>query len=140
MLGKENRYDYVCPGEDPAEYDRIAADYRRDLNPRCVVERFQVDTIIDADWQRRRLRRIEGSLYRALLAEGTAPEEVDVAILRDSPTGKLLLKVWRQIASLERAHSRALAELRRLRREANTIDQEEIRASLELPPDYKELM
>jgi hypothetical protein len=127
----------VIPGEDPAEYDRIVADYRRDLNPRGAVEEFQVETIIRADWQRRRLRRIEAGLYRALLAEGTTPEEVDVSILRDSPSGKLLLKIWRQIASLERAHSRALAELRRLRREAEAIDQEEI---LELPADYKERM
>ena len=128
----------VIPGEDPAEYERIVAEYRRDLNPRGAVEEFQVETIIRADWQRRRLRRIEANLYRALVAEGTTPGEVDVAILRDSQTGKLLLKVWRQIASLERAHSRALAELRKLRREAYEADEREIRAALELPPDFKE--
>ena len=130
----------LIPGEDPAEYDRLAADYRRELNPRCVVERFHVDTIIHADWQRRRLRRIEANLYRALLAEGSTPEVIEVAVLRDSTTGKLLLKVWRQIASLERAHSRALAEIRKLRREAEAVDQEVIRAALALPPDYERVM
>ena len=128
----------VIPGEDPAEYERVAADYRQDLEPRGAVEEFQVDTIIRADWQRRRLRRIEANLYRALLAEGATPEVVDVAILRDSPTGKLLLKVWRQIASLERAHSRAVAELRKLRREAAEVEDHEIPPARELPPDFEE--
>jgi hypothetical protein len=126
----------VIPGEDPAEYERIAADYRRDYNPQGAVEEFQVDTMIRADWQRRRLRRIEANLYRALLAEGTTPEEVDVAVLRDSATGKLLLKVWRQIAALERAHARALAELRKLYKEYEEII--ELRAVPKLPPDSKQ--
>jgi hypothetical protein len=127
----------VIPGEDPALYEHIAADYHRDLRPAGAVEEFQVDTIIQADWQRRRLKRIEANLYRALLAEGSAPDEIDVTVLRDSATGKLLRKVWSQIASIERAHSRALAELRRLRREAEQTAVEEIEAALDMPPEYE---
>ena len=106
----------ILPGEDAAEYDRIVADYHSDLRPCGAIEEFQVNTIIRADWQRRRLERIENSLYRQLLSEGETPDEIDVNVLRDSPTGKLLRRVWSQIASLERACQRALTELRRLRR------------------------
>ncbi|HXK01944.1 MAG TPA: hypothetical protein VMS37_06040 [Verrucomicrobiae bacterium] len=125
----------VIPGEDPADYERIASEYRRDLDPRSALEQFQVDTIIRCDWQRRRLRRIEAKLYRALLAEGETPEEIDVDILRDSPTGKLLRKTFAQIASLERAHSRALAELRRIRREREQSDLPGTHGLLEMPPE-----
>ena len=107
----------VIPGEDPAEYDRVVADYRSDLRPATALEHFQVDIMIRSYWQRRRLERIEAKLYCELLAEGDTPGEIDVKILRDSATGKLLRKVWSQIASLERASTRALAEIRRLRRE-----------------------
>jgi len=130
----------VIPGEDPAEYERIAAEYQHDLGPRSAIEQFQVDTIVRSDWQRRRLRRIEAKLYRALLAEGQTPEEIDVEILRDSPTGKLLRKTFAQIASLERAHSRALAELRRIRREYQQANLDDIDRLLELPPELVEHM
>ena len=104
----------LIPGEDPAEYERMVSSYQRDIAPQSALEQFHVDTMTRCDWQRRRLMRTEANLYRALLAEGQTPKELDVNVLRDSPTGKLLLKIMAQIASLERAHSRALAELRRL--------------------------
>src|SRR5215468_6853607 len=89
----------LLPGEDPALYQRIAAEYNRDIRPAGALEQFQVDTLIRTDWQRRRLQRIEADLYRQLLAEGVDPEQLDVNLLRDSPTGKLLLKIWGQIAA-----------------------------------------
>src|SRR5262249_25505394 len=82
-------------------------DYHRALCPASALEQFHVDTIIRADWQRRRLQRAENKLYRALLAEGPTPEELDIAVLRDSPTAKLLRRVVAQIAGLERAFHRA---------------------------------
>ena len=125
----------IIPGEDPAEYDRIVAEYHSDLRPRGALEERQVRIIIHSDWQRRRLERIENNLYRQLLAEGPTPDEIDVKILRDSPTGKLLRKVSSQIASLDRASTRALAELRLIRRERDQADAEEIEAALALPPE-----
>src|SRR5215472_4808961 len=93
----------VIPGEDPAEYERIAAGYREHFNPESALEEFHVDNLIRCDWQKRRLQRTEAKLYRALLAEGTTPEDLDIAILRDSPTAKLLQKVAARIASLDRS-------------------------------------
>ena len=108
----------VIPGEDAGQYEQLAAGYLDQFNPANPPERFQVDTLIDADWQRRRLKRVRDNLYRALLAEGVDPEGVDPTSLRDSPTGKLLLRVLSRISSLECAYARALAELRRIRRES----------------------
>src|SRR5215475_8261250 len=90
----------LLPGEDATLYERLVSEYHCDLAPQSALEQFEVDTIVHTDWQRRRLRLVEANLYRALLAEGQTPEEIDVNILRDSPTGKLLLKVFSQIASL----------------------------------------
>jgi len=122
----------IIPGEDPALYDQLAADYADDIRPHGALEQFQVDTLVRADWQRRRLQRIEAKLYRQILEEGGS-EELDVAILRDSPTGKLLLRLWSQIAGLERAHHRALSEIRRLRREREQTELAAFEAELECP-------
>ena len=132
----------VIPGEDPAAYDALAADYQRQFQPQSALEQFHVDTLIRSDWQRRRLQRSEAKLYRALLAEGTDPEDVDVALLRDSPNAKLLRKVFAQIASLERAFNRALSELRRMEKAAEKAHAAEFEAYLDVlctPPDLSRI-
>ena len=107
----------VIPGEDPAAYDALAADYHRQFHPQSAVEHFHVETLIRSDWQKRRFQRVEAKLYRALLAESANPEDLEIAILRDSPTAKLLYQVTARIASFERAYFRALNDLRRVERE-----------------------
>jgi hypothetical protein len=71
--------------------------------------------MIRSDWTRARLRRVEASLQRTLLAESSG--DLAAALLSDSPAAKLLARVQRQIASLERAWNRASSELRRAYRE-----------------------
>jgi len=107
----------VIPGEDPAEYERVAAGYYEEFQPQSSVEEFHVQTLIRSDWQKRRLQRVEAKLYRKLQAEGSTLEDLDVALLLESPTSKLLHKVFAQISSLDRAFYRALTDLRRTRRE-----------------------
>jgi hypothetical protein len=113
----------VIPGEDPDAYNRLAADYRYEFQPDSALEEFHLNTLIRCDWQKRRFQRTEAKVYRALLAEGTTPEDLDIAILRDSPTAKLLHKVLAQIATLERSFFRALNDLRRIRRDSKQADQ-----------------
>jgi len=36
----------VIPGEDPADYDALAADYHRDFRPESPSETFYVDTMV----------------------------------------------------------------------------------------------
>jgi hypothetical protein len=107
----------IIPGEDPAAWQQLAVDYNHQFHPQSALEEFHVDTLIRCDWQKRRLQRTEAKIYRALLAEGPTPEDLDVAILRDSPTAKLLHRVIAQIASLDRAFCRTLNDLRRIQRD-----------------------
>ncbi len=106
----------VIPGEDPAEYEALAADYRRDLCPRSPTEVFHVDTMLRADWLKRRLQLVEADLYRTLLAE-TPGASLAAALLSDSPAAKLLARTQRQIAAFERTWHRANNELTRTRAE-----------------------
>ena len=113
----------VIPGEDPADYDALAADYHRDCHPQSPSETFHVDTMLRADWQKRRLQRVEADLHRTLLAENPGAS-LAAALLSDSPAAKLLARVQRQIAAFERAWYRANTELRRARRQAEDAAEE----------------
>ena len=107
----------VIPGEDPAEYQALADDYRRDFRPLSPSEIFHVDTMLRADWLKRRLQLVEADLYRTLLAE-TPGASLAAALLSDSPAAKLLARTQRQIAAFERTWHRANTELSRARAEA----------------------
>src|SRR6476660_3897691 len=113
----------VIPGEDPADYDALVAAYHRDFRPESPSETFHVDTMIRADWQKRRLQRVEADLHRTLLAE-TPGTSLAAALLSDSPAAKLLVRIQRQIAAFERAWYRANTELRRARAEAEASAEE----------------
>jgi hypothetical protein len=127
----------VIPGEDPAEFDALAAAYRDEFRPRTPSEHFHVDTMIRADWHKRRLQRQETDLYRTVLAESGGANLV-AAILSGTPAAKLLTRVQRQILTFERAWYRANAELLRARREAEAAENEAFEAYLDracaIPP------
>src|SRR5450756_2540471 len=53
----------VIPGEDPADYDSLAAHYHHEYRPQSASESFHVDTMLRADWQKRRLQCVEADLY-----------------------------------------------------------------------------
>ena len=112
----------VIPGEDPAAYEVLAAEYRRDFRPQSPSETFHVDTMIRADWMKRRLQLVEADLYRTLLAE-TPGSSLAAVLLAESPAAKLLVRVQRQIAAFERTWHRANNEFRRARTEAETAPQ-----------------
>src|SRR5437764_7495078 len=59
----------IIPGEDPAEYEALAAEYREEFQPATPSETFHVDSMIRADWQKRRLQPVETELYQTILAE-----------------------------------------------------------------------
>ena len=83
----------VIPGEDPADYDALVAAYHRDFRPESPSETFHVDTMLRADWQKRRLQRVEADLHRTLLAE-TPGASLAAALLSDSPAATLLAQNW----------------------------------------------
>src|ERR1017187_9345703 len=59
----------VIPGEDPAEFDALSADYCTEFRPQTPSEFFHLETMLRADWQKNRLQRVEADLFRTLLAE-----------------------------------------------------------------------
>src|SRR5215510_14485112 len=61
----------VIRGEDPAEYEALAAHYLDEYHPQSPSESFHVDTMLRADWQQRRLQAVEGDLYRTIIAESS---------------------------------------------------------------------
>jgi hypothetical protein len=113
----------VIPGEDPADYDALVAQYLHEYCPQSASESFHVDTMIRADWQKRRLETVEADLYRTIMTESPG-NSLAAVLLAESPASKLLLRVQRQIAAFERTWHRANTELRRARAQAETAPEE----------------
>ena len=104
----------VIPGEDPAEYQTLADEYQIRFLPQTPDEHYHVQTMIDSDWQKRRLDRLETECYVILDTE-TPGVSLAAAILSASPAAKLLARTQRQQAARQRAWYRAFTELRRQR-------------------------
>ena len=122
----------ILPGEDPAEYDAFVRDYHANFRPSTPEEAYHVDTMIRADWNKRRLGRVEAQLYRTLLTE-CGSGDLAAALLSDSPTAKLLARIQRQLAAFERSWYRAHREIHRARREAESADEAALTAYLDAP-------
>ncbi|MEO8373413.1 MAG: hypothetical protein ABI806_29780 [Candidatus Solibacter sp.] len=103
----------VIPGEDPAAYQALADAYDAQYQPANPTTRFLLDSMIRADWHKQRLQTLESGLIHKLLAETPGASLIDV-MLNDSPAGKLLARIQRQIAAHERAWFRAHREIVRL--------------------------
>ena len=119
----------IIPGEDPAQYDALAADYRDEFRPASPSETFHVDTMIRADWQKRRLQPLETELYKTLLAENPSASLV-AAILSDSPAARLLTRIQRQMLAFERAWYRAFNQLKHARLDAQAAEDEALNVFL----------
>src|SRR4051812_8239474 len=80
----------IIPAEDPSEFEALAENYPQEFHPTSPSEIFHVDTMLRADWSKRRLQRMESDLYRTLLKDH--PNLVE-AVLSGSPAAKLLTRV-----------------------------------------------
>ncbi len=109
----------VIPGEDPADYDALVAHYLHEYRPQSASESFHLDTMIRADWHKRRLEGVEADLYHTVLAE-SPDNSLAAVLLAESPAAKLLVRVQRQIAAFERTWHRANTEFRRARAQAES--------------------
>ena len=108
----------VIPGEDPADYEALRDHYLHEYRPQSASESFHVDTMLRADWHKRRLENVEADLYHTVLAESPG-NSLAAVLLAESPAAKLLVRVQRQIAAFERTWHRANTEFRRARAEAD---------------------
>jgi hypothetical protein len=126
----------VIPGENPAELESLAAAYYRQFNPVGPLEDFLVETIVAADWNRRRYTRVEAQLYRMLMSLSDPPSDAAAAFGGDVTGAKILQSAFRQSASAERSYFRALTELRRAQKErlAEETEVEALPAVTPAPP------
>jgi hypothetical protein len=92
----------------------MVANYEEELQPATPSERFHVDTMIQANWQKQRLLRAQAELYRDVMRQSKAMT-LAAALQVETPAGKVLSRVQRQLAAAERDWHRANRELRRLR-------------------------
>jgi len=107
----------VIPGEDPAELEALAQDYREEFTPKSPSEMVLVDSLIAGDWQLRRLRKIEAQLWQRELADPHAATDLGEAYGRNPR----LDQVERRIQTTERSYRQALKQIRQMQKE----DQEE---------------
>jgi len=136
----------VIPGENPDQLETLTRAYHEHLQPANPLEGFLVDSLIGADWNRRRFSRIEAQLYHVLLA-GLDPEDAAAAqfplgavFQADAVNGKALQSVFKQLDSLERSLFRSLNELRRLHEARMTGEVAEEMAETQPAPARPELL
>ena len=104
------------PAKTPPITTHSSPNTNREYRPQSASESFHVETMIRADWHKRRLQNVEADLYHTVLAESPGGTLAAV-LLSESPAAKLLARVQRQIAAFERTWHRANTELRRARAE-----------------------
>ncbi len=111
----------VIPGEDPEQLEILSRAYYEHLQPANPLECFMVDSIVAADWNRRRFSRIEAQLYHLMMAAldpqdpaAAAGLALGAAFRNDSVGARALQSVFRQFDSAERSLFRCLKELRAL--------------------------
>jgi hypothetical protein len=92
----------VIPGEDPSALEALAENYRQQFQPATPVEIFLLDALVTADWQLRRLRKIEPLLWSEEAFERP-----------DSKEAKRLARLHRRMDAAERSYYRALRELQK---------------------------
>ena len=102
----------IIPGEDPAELEQLTADYIGRYQPVTPEARTLVDILITSDWQLRRLRRAEATLWNYSMSNNKdKPFPMANALVNHAATFD---RLQRRINSTQRNFERALAELRRV--------------------------
>ncbi|MGD0499727.1 MAG: hypothetical protein ABSC23_14965 [Bryobacteraceae bacterium] len=119
---------------------RLALDYHRRFRPVGPLEAFFVETLVKADWDRRRYARIEAQYLRVQFAALDEPTDAPLGVIfgNDAKKGNVLQKLFRRQQAAERSYFRALAELRRAQRERvqeemEQMEQEEAEMPLPSP-------
>ena len=66
-FGAEAR-SLVLPSEDPAELALLAIEYHQQFNPIGPLEDYLVQTLVQADWMRRRYTLVESLIVQSRIA------------------------------------------------------------------------
>jgi hypothetical protein len=108
-FGAEAR-SLVLPSEDAAELALLATEYHQQFNPIGPLEDYLVQTLVQADWMRRRYTLVESLIVQSRVA---SPDQTTL----DAFTCPAAQQIFRRLAAEGRSYFRALKELRRAQRE-----------------------
>ncbi len=103
----------VVPGEDPRALEELTVEYHERFRPSTPDRRFLVDSLVNAEWQIRRLRKVEAQIWAF---EMHRPSDMDkkfplgLAFMR---TRDVQIRLQRRIDAAERTYRRALEKLER---------------------------
>ena len=107
----------AIPGEDADQLRALRADYYERFTPDRPEEYALVDSLIANDWLLRRLRKIEGQLWKQEVAKAHERSSFKPATPLASALSSVensLTRLQRRIDSADRAYHRALNQIRRL--------------------------
>jgi hypothetical protein len=97
----------------PAELEALIAEYNSYYHPVGSVERLQVDTLIQCEWQLRCLRRAEAQIWNSAIA---ANESEKYALARAfCENQREFMRIQSRTDAAQRLYRKALRELERLR-------------------------
>ena len=103
----------VIPGENPAQLQALLAEYQQRWSTDTPERRMLVDTLVNAEWMLRRIRRGEASLWNYSeehrLSETAHPQGREMA-----GHDKIHDRIQRRINSIQRNYLAALKELQRI--------------------------
>lgn len=117
----------IIYGEQTADLDALTAQYLADFAPADPRERCYVDILIRADWQLRRLARVEAELWE-YRAENLS--EIDPTF----PAGQVFYYTDESFVRLQRRISAAERSYRQASRELDLLRQAGARAEPDPPP------
>jgi hypothetical protein len=109
----------VIPGEDPAELESLALEYFDEYQPLTPTQRHYVRRLILCDWLRLRYLRIQAEVLTHLVnrheedwpATHDSDSPVGQQFLTDSRNSDSVVKLFRQVNSVDRCYDRARAAL-----------------------------
>jgi hypothetical protein len=124
----------VIPGESADDLALLTAEYLESSRPATPQERAQVDILIRADWQLRRLARVEAQLWKdayATLTDHARPFPLGNAY---SNSSNVFTRLQRRIDATERSYRLALRELKQLQADRPAASAEESAVAPPPPP------
>ena len=116
----------IIPGEDPAELDRLTAEYHDRYLPVGPVESAVLKEAIRAQWLRDRYYRIETEVIKMRAAAHTETEHsVGAAFDQDARSGNALQRLFRRQQAADNDWSSALQLLEQLQERRRRAELEE---------------
>lgn len=109
--------EQVVRGEDPESLAALTTEYYDHYAPATPQERCEVDTLVRAEWQMRRLARVDAQLWEWML-EGPGHLSEDAPLGQGFSRGSNhFIRLQRRIDAADRSYRNTLRELERLQSE-----------------------